>query len=137
MRNETTPSQALAALSEQHAELRDRMARCEQLADDFDAGAAEPSLLLREVAELRVAFDQHNEFEERVLRPLLLDIDWLGAVRVAGMVEDHVEEHRAIRRELDTRASRDLRDVLASLRRHLETEERYLLSRKLRGALAR
>jgi hypothetical protein len=43
------------------------------------------------------------------------------------MVEDHVAEHRALQRDLDAGTARELRSVLASLRKHLETEERYLL----------
>jgi hypothetical protein len=97
----------------------------------------EPAQLLREVAALRIAFDDHNQFEERALRPVLLDADWLGAVRTARMVEDHIEEHRALRRDLDISTASDLRAVLVSLRNHLEAEERYFLSRNvLRDDLA-
>jgi hypothetical protein len=99
--------------------------------DLFDAGLLEPSQLLPEVTALRIAFDEHNHVEERALRPVLLDADWLGAVRVSRMVEEHVEEHRAIHRQLHTGAGSELRAVLASLREHLETEERYFLSRKV------
>jgi len=131
MANEMTPEQALAVLSTQHTELRDRIARCEQLADRLDAGHAEPAQLVQEVAALRAAFDEHNRFEERLLRPVLLDADWFGAVRVSRMVEDHVEEHRAIHRDLDTRTSAQLRAVLASLRDHLVSEQRHFLSHKV------
>jgi iron-sulfur cluster repair protein YtfE (RIC family) len=133
-----TPSQALATLSTQHAELREMIARCEDLADGLDAGHVEPSQLLREVATLRSAFDTHNRFEERVLHPVLLDADWSGAVRIARMVEDHVEEHRSMRRDLDATASSELRAVLANLRVHLDSEERYFLNKKvLRDDLVR
>jgi hypothetical protein len=91
----------------------------------------DPAQLLDEVAELRRAFDEHNQFEERVLTRVLLDAEWLGAVRVSRMVEDHIEEHRAIRRDLATGPTAELRAVLSSLREHLETEERYFLSRKV------
>jgi iron-sulfur cluster repair protein YtfE (RIC family) len=138
MTDAMTPSHAHAQLAAQHADLRDRIARCEDLADGLDAGHLEPAQLLREVADLRIAFDRHNQFEERLLRPILLDADWLGAVRVARMVEDHAEEHRSMRRGLDTTTSAALRDVLADLRAHLDTEERYFLRRKvLRDDLAR
>lgn len=126
-----TPGEALATLATQHAELRDMIARCEDLADGLDAGHVEASQLLHEVAALRVAFDTHNRFEERVLHPVLLDADWLGAVRVSRMVEDHIEEHRSMRRGLDTTTSSQLRDVLASLRAHLDAEEHYFLNRKV------
>lgn len=132
-----TPSRALDTLAVQHANLREMIDRCEELADEVDAGAASATELLREVARLRTAFDDHNQFEEQLLRPLLLDVDWLGAVRVSRMVEDHVEEHRAMRLGLAATPTGDLRGVLANLRDHLATEERYFLSRKvLRDDLA-
>jgi Hemerythrin HHE cation binding domain len=137
MPSRMTPEELHAALARQHADLRERISRCEQLADRFDADLLEPAQLLREVAALRIAFDAHNQFEERALRPVLLDADWLGAVRTARMVEDHVEEHRALRRDLDVGRASELRAVLASLLRHLEAEERYFLTRKvLRDDLA-
>ena len=132
-----TPARALDTLAAQHATLREMIDRCEELADEVDAGTAAASQLLREVARLRIAFDEHNQFEEQLLRPLLLDVDWLGAVRVSRMVEDHVEEHRAMRLGLAATPTGDLRGVLANLRDHLATEERYFLSRKvLRDDLA-
>lgn len=132
-----TPSRALDTLAAQHATLRERIDRCEELADEVDAGTADASQLLREVARLRIVFEEHNQFEEQLLRPLLLDVDWLGAVRVSRMVEDHVQEHRVMWQGLGATVTGDLRGVLASLRDHLATEERYFLSRKvLRDDLA-
>jgi hypothetical protein len=132
-----TPDRALDTLAAQHATLRERIYRCEALADDVDAGTAGAADLLREVAQLRIAFDEHNQFEEQLLRPLLLDVEWLGAVRVSRMVEDHVEEHRAMRLGLAATPTGELRGVLASLLDHLATEERHFLSRKvLRDDLA-
>ncbi|HET9624944.1 MAG TPA: hemerythrin domain-containing protein [Kofleriaceae bacterium] len=130
-----TPSHALAALSAQHADLRAQIARCEQLADELDAGAAEPAVLLEAITALRRTFDAHNQLEERWLHPLMIGTDWMGAVRVARMVEDHVEEHQAIRRaiapELGSTTTAALRDVLAGLRDHLAAEERGFLSRRV------
>jgi hypothetical protein len=137
MSKSMTPGQALGALSDQHAKLRDMMDRCEELADALDAERISPDRLLREVARLRLAFDAHNELEERLLRPVLLDAEWLGAVRVSRMVEDHVEEHRAMRQQLGSGATSDLRAVIANLRAHLAGEERMFLSgRVLRDDLA-
>jgi len=150
-----TLGRALDTLAAQHADLREIIDCCEEIADEVDAGAADASRLLREVARLRIAFDEHNQFEEQLLRPLLLDVDsrsraadlaegarpappWAegvpagrGAVRVSRMVEDHVEDHRAMRIGLAATPTCDLRGVLASLRDHLATEERQLLSRKV------
>jgi len=72
-------------------------------------------------------------FEERLLRPVLLDHEWLGAVRVSRMVEDHVAEHRAMGHQLSAIATptSELRAVVASLRAHLDAEEGYFLSSKV------
>jgi hypothetical protein len=125
----------LAELAAQHASLRAHIARCEQLADQLDAGAIEPDALLTAITALRRAFDDHNQLEERWLHPLLLDADGMGAVRVARMVEDHVEEHQAIRRAiapaLGPTTTGALRDVLTGLRDHLAAEERGFLSRRV------
>jgi hypothetical protein len=138
MAKPTTPSHALAELAAQHARLRDMIARCEDLAVGVDDGRVEPAQLLGEIVALRIAFDAHNHFEEQLLEPVLLDADWLGAVRVSRMVEDHIEEHRSMRRELHSPTTAVLRDVLASLLAHLASEERYFLSRKvLRDDLVR
>lgn len=126
-----TPGRAHDELAAQHAGLRDLMERCEELADEVDAGRAGPTQLLREVARLRIAFDDHNQLEEQLLRPLLLDADWMGAVRVSRMVEDHALEHRAMQRGLRATPTSELRGVLAALRAHLDTEERYLLSHRI------
>jgi len=131
MLSQMTPNQVRVVLEAQHAELREQIARCEDLADGVDAGDVDVTALLREVADLRRAFSAHNQLEERVLRPVLLDADWLGEVRVSRMVEDHVEEHRALCGELATSTSWALRRVLASLRSHLDSEDRHLLIRKV------
>lgn len=135
-----TPSGALAELADQHARLRDMMTRCEELADGLDAGQIEPAQLLREVAQLRLALDNHNQFEEALLQPVLLDADWLGAVRVSRMVEDHTREHRAMGHQLASLASptSELRATIASLRAHLKSEEMYFLTKRvLRDDLVR
>jgi iron-sulfur cluster repair protein YtfE (RIC family) len=138
MANRTTPSHALAKLSAQHDGLRDMIARCEELAGCLDNGDLEPAQLLGEVVALRRAFDAHNQFEEQLLRPMLLDVDWSGPVRVSRMIEDHVSEHRSMRRDLDATTTSELRAVLANLRAHLAFEERYFLTKKvLRDDLVR
>lgn len=132
------PSAALTELAAQHADLRARIARCETLAAALDAATIEPDVLIAEVSALRRALDVHNQYEEKLLHPLLIDADWSGAVRVARMVEDHVEEHLALRRDLAGDTTAALRDVLASLRSHLASEERAFLSRRvLRDELVR
>jgi hypothetical protein len=129
--NPYTPSRALAELAAQHQVLRGMMERCEELADELDAGNMGPIQLTREVARLRLAFDSHNKFEEELLRPVLLAGDAFGEVRLERMIEDHVGEHRAMRQQLGSDATADLRAVIASLRVHLAAEERYFLSARV------
>jgi hemerythrin HHE cation binding domain-containing protein len=137
MMNKPLPSRALAELAGQHAILHDMIDRCEELADALDVDRIDPDVLLREVARLRIALDAHNRYEEQLLPPLLLDADWLGAVRVSRMVEDHIVEHRAMRSQLGSAPSSELRATLASLRAHLDSEEHDFLTRRvLRDDLA-
>jgi hemerythrin-like domain-containing protein len=132
-----TPGQVLGELADQHAKLRDMMDRCEELADALDAERIAPEPLLRAVAGLRLAFDGHNQFEEEMLRPLLLDAEWLGAVRVSRMVEEHAQEHRSMRQQLGSAPTSELRAVISTLRAHLADEERtFLTPRVLRDDLS-
>jgi iron-sulfur cluster repair protein YtfE (RIC family) len=124
----STPSQALAELRAQHDALREMMDRCEGLARGLDAGRGDPTQLTRELTRLRLAFEAHNKYEEQLLRPLLLDADAFAEVRIDRMIEDHDGEHRTMTAQLDTTETSALRDVVESLRAHLEAEERYMLS---------
>jgi iron-sulfur cluster repair protein YtfE (RIC family) len=126
-----TPSRALIELKAQHDALRGMMERCEQLADELDAGRMGPTQLMREVSRLRLAFDAHNTFEEQLLRPALLEGDAFAGVRIERMVDDHVNEHRAMRQQLASSETSVLRDVIDTLRAHLEAEERYLLTARV------
>jgi len=126
-----TPSQALAELQTQHDTLRGMMDRCDELADGLDAGQGNPIQLTREVARLRLAFEAHNAFEEQLLRPVLLEADAFADVRIDRMIEDHVSEHRTMRARLSSNETRALRDVIESLRAHLEAEERYFMSARV------
>lgn len=127
--NRTT---ALAELIDQHDQLRVIMDHCEDLADALDAiPGTDPEPLLREIAKLRIAFDTHNKFEEQLLRPVLLAHDAHGDVRVERMIEDHVTEHRTVRAQLASPTTAALRDVIETLRAHLDAEERYLLTSKV------
>lgn len=132
-----TPSHVLSELIAQHDSLRGMMDHCEDLANSLDSNPdADPTPLTRELARLRLAFDAHNKFEEQLLRPVLLEHDAFGNVRIERMVDDHIHEHRAIRERLSSPATAALRDVIETLRAHLDAEERYLLtSRVLRDDL--
>ena len=125
-----TPLHALDELLTQHESLRVMMDRCDQLADELDAGSESPLPLMRAVAQLRSAFETHNRFEEQVLRPILQDTVAFGDLRVERMVSDHVAEHRAMLGRLGGPTA-ELRGSIASLRDHLDTEERHFLSRRV------
>jgi len=126
-----SPARALAELQAQHLALRTMMDHCEELADELEAGRGDALQLTREVARLRLAFEAHNQFEEQLLRPVLLANDAFAEVRIDRMIDDHVGEHRAMRARLDSSETEVLRDVIETLRAHLEAEERYLLSAKV------
>ena len=120
-----------ALLATQHDQLRSIMDRCEQLADDVDSGRAAPELLLREILQLRVAFDQHNNSEEQQLAPILRETGSLGDARIEHIVTAHVDEHAAMRKRFTAGPTSELRDTLAMLRDHLDTEDRYLLGTRI------
>jgi hypothetical protein len=126
---------ALAELNAQHDMLRGMMDRCEDLADELDAGRCGPTQLTREITRLRLAFEAHNKYEEQLLRPVLLGS--VAAAELERMVDQHVEEHRIMRQQLQTSETSMLREVIDSMRCHLEAEERYLAStRRLAVAAA-
>ncbi len=126
-----TYAEALRELAAQHATLRGMMDRCEQLADELDAGLGRPDGLLREVAKLRLAFDHHNQAEEKMLRPILKEADAFAEPRIERMIADHVSEHRSIGGRIHASPTSELREVIASLRAHLADEERYFLSARV------
>ena len=126
-----TPKDVLDKLLTQHESLRVLMDECEQLADELDARGGPPTQLLPRVAQLRVAFEAHNKFEESVLPPILRDADAFGDVRIERMVADHVGEHRAMHDRLAAGPTAELRATIARLREHLATEERYFLSSRI------
>lgn len=127
------PRTALTELLDQHAKLRDMIATCNELADAVDAGGGEPAKLAREVAKLRIAFAAHNEFEEKILRPVLLESDSFGPVRIEAMIREHVDEHRSMRGRLEASspATAELREALENLHSHLDAEERYFLTARV------
>lgn len=122
-----TGSQALRELRAQHDALRGLLDTCERVADALDIGEATPPQLQQEVVLLRIAFDAHNDFEEQLLRPLLRQADAFAEARITRLVDDHVAEHRAMRAHLVANETTELREVIDTLRAHLEAEERYLL----------
>lgn len=119
-------------LQAQHAMLRGMMDRCEELADELDAGRSGPTQLTREVVRLRLAFEAHNRFEEELLRPVLLSA--MPAELIERLVAEHVADHFAMRRDLATTETAPLRAVIASMRAHLDIEESYMASAQMVAA---
>lgn len=132
------PGRILVELEAQHAELRKMMDRCEESIDELEQGRIDVADIARETARLRLAFTAHNTFEEQSLRPILLANDAFGIVRCDRMIEDHIAEHRELRERMQaaTDSTAHLRDVIETLRAHLDAEERYLLTAKVLRAHA-
>jgi hypothetical protein len=110
----------------QHDALRDMMDRCEELADELDAGRGNLVRLRRAVALLRAAFNGHRAFEDQAPSSARAS-DPSGSVRVVRVHENRDDERRAIRVQPEARPTEMLRDVIATLRSHLAGEERHLL----------
>jgi iron-sulfur cluster repair protein YtfE (RIC family) len=130
------PGRALAELARQHDELRALLDRCDQLAGQPDRDGV-AAALADEVIRLRAAFGRHNAYEEQLLRPLLAEIDPFAAAQIDRMIADHIAEHRRFGHRLATLESDTLRDVIETLRAHLDAEERYLLSSRVLHDAAR
>ena len=120
---------AVVEILAQHDELRTMMDRCEQLADQVDAGRGAVEPLAQAIVALRVAFDHHLRVEEEQLRPLLRDAHVVNDVRIDRVIADHVHEHRVMAQRFMPGPTAELRETLASLRDHLENEERHFLHR--------
>ena len=127
----------LEELSAQHEELRQLLVACEQAADQAErTGSRAGRPMVRAATTLLEALSRHNREEERLLRPILLEADSFGEVRVSQMAEDHMAEHAAIISALrdialidePAAAARALRPWLARLRQQLTTEERQFLN---------
>ncbi|MEO8699461.1 MAG: hemerythrin domain-containing protein [Kofleriaceae bacterium] len=117
----------LVELVAQHATLRTMIDRCLTLADELDTGAAAPELLAAAVTRLRRAFEEHNRFEEDHLRPALLATNAFEAVQIETLIGEHVREHRELRGRIVDGETALLRDVVDTIRAHLDAEERFLL----------
>ena len=125
------PSQALAMLREQHDQLRVLADECEALAAPVAADREITTDLRRAVAKLRIAWEAHNRYEESVLAPILLATDAFGELRVEEMVRGHRHEHVLVRSTMTPTTVRELRSVLALLRRHLAEEEAFFLTNRI------
>lgn len=124
------PSVARARLLEQHQGLRDGLDRVGELARQHNAGEPVAERLAAAVAKVAAAFEEHNAFEEALLRPMLAATDAFGDVRIARMVGEHTEEHRAFTAFLGgplDEVARGFADFAEEIAAHMEAEERTFL----------
>jgi hemerythrin-like domain-containing protein len=133
------PSEIRRALLEEHARLRTLLGELEELArrraDGEDVGRRLPAL----AAKLARAVEVHNAAEEQVLEPLLRSVDAWGPLRIDEMLVEHVKEHAEIVAALeaatrigaDAELARAIPRLAATLREHMEIEERTFLARDL------
>lgn len=124
------PSVARARLLSQHEGLRDRLGTMLALAERFRAGTTPEEEIIAALDALRDAFEEHNRFEESLLEPMLRETDAFGEVRVARMVGEHSEEHRAFMVFLGGPVDdvvRGLADFIEEIAAHMEAEERTFL----------
>jgi hypothetical protein len=124
------------ALLKEHRELRKEIAEVEDLARAAMVGALVPSLVPRTRA-LAMAIHDHNVEEERLLAPVLADVEALGRRLVNHLAVGHREQHAVIERALELAGSTELssqdraRIVLSATREllaHMEDEERQLMT---------
>lgn len=124
------PSVARARLLEQHQGLRDRLEEVTQLVKELAGGGAVTDALGAAVAGVATAFDEHNAFEETLLTPMLATTDGFASVRIARMVGEHVEEHRAFAAFLVsplTEVAAGWADFAEEITAHMDAEERTFL----------
>jgi hypothetical protein len=124
------PSVARARLLEQHQDLRDRLGRVTLLVKDLLAGLPVADALGVAVAGVATAFDEHNAFEETLLTPMLAATDAFSDVRIARMVGEHTEEHRAFSAFLASplpAVAAGWADFAEEISAHIEAEERTFL----------
>lgn len=130
--NRMDPSQARAHLLAEHAKLRAALARAERIAAEALAGATVAVQLHEVLQQCRDLFAAHNESEERLLGPILLQDPAWGQARIDRMLEEHRAEHAEMRAAL-TGTDNDVAARVADLRElieaHMDAEERTFLSR--------
>jgi hemerythrin-like domain-containing protein len=120
----------------EHAGLSRLMGVCEQEAERILTGEINARQLLACVLQLLDAVENHNQVEEEALRPLLLDTDSFGPVRIEQMIDDHIAEHMWLRQllreavefEIPDRAARATINAMRLLRGRMKEEEAQFLN---------
>ena len=124
------PSVVRKIILEEHSQLRTKLDEIAKLIENQDFGALQNAL--REFSHF---FLNHVAQEEKILRPVLKDIDSWGNVRVDRMNQEHAVQRKEIR-QLDELIStgkpelylRRTQVFLTELRKDMESEEKDCLS---------
>jgi len=136
---ELSASQIRRLILDEHTVLRDILEEIEQALGEMPRRV--PGSISRVRASLRTfqdAFLRHLEHEETVLRPILVDVDAWGTVRVAAMDEEHAAQraaltqlsHLALDENLDDTV-RHLEEFIRRLRADMDGEEHHALSEEV------
>ena len=89
--------EAHAAIVSAHARLRTQIAEIDPLLRrELERPGTAARELRRKVKQLAEALHAHIDAEEKMLAPILQDIDAWGPARVERMLEDHDAQRRAI-----------------------------------------
>ena len=124
------PSKVREVLLMQHERLRGLFGEALGLARRREAGGEVAGALEELLREVGRAFEEHNRYEESVLRPMFVAQDW-GWARVERMLEEHAEEHRVMITQLAGEAARSadaLADLVEEVEAHMAAEERVFLN---------
>lgn len=128
------PSQILAELLAQHAQIRGVMATTRAIAARARSGEAVGDELRASLTLLADAVHAHNLREEELLRGLIPLLDFRGPSRAAIMSDEHILEHNRLHTALHGLSSAPLElagvgvvSLLALMLEHMEREEAVLL----------
>jgi hypothetical protein len=121
------PSHVLEDLTYQHETIRDAIDVCLHEADALDAGGVAPDATIRAIAALRLLVQAHDAYEEKVLGPMLAELD-LEISIVDELVTQHTVEHADLVAQLAPTTTQLLRESTNRLLAHMRVEERRFLA---------
>jgi hypothetical protein len=135
------PSEIRRRILDDHETLRAMLASVERIAGEVLGGDAEQKGPLRFEGETLLGrLAEHMAWEDRYLRPALLETAGFGEVRAERLDRDHREQRELLSYALASLAdasrparlvARNLLDLVALLRDDMADEERFLVSEKV------
>ena len=136
-----SPAETRAWILQDHQNLRALLAQLEDVAQQVRDGDRRLLGPLRLEAERFMhRFEEHTLWEDRYLRPALLNADAWGQERAARLDHDHTEQRALLEdslarlREADqppAQVARAVLDLIALIRTDMEEEERDLLDPRI------